>query len=72
MATSSEAIKKATGKTADEWIKIIDREGGRDMNHTEIARMLYDKSYIKKQKGWPDSNALRSNAGWWCQTVTVA
>jgi uncharacterized protein YndB with AHSA1/START domain len=54
---SSKSVQKATGKTLEEWYKIIDREGGKKMTHREIARMLYDKKYIK--------------SGWWCQMVTV-
>jgi uncharacterized protein YndB with AHSA1/START domain len=54
---TSEAVVKATGKNWDEWVKIIDKEGGDKMSHKEIARMLYDKGYVK--------------SGWWCQSVTV-
>lgn len=55
--TSTEAVQKATGKSWDEWIKIVDKEGGANMTHKEIARMLHDKKYIE--------------SGWWCQQVTV-
>lgn len=54
---SSEAVKNATGKTWDEWIKILDKEGAKNMPHKDIARLLKDKKYIK--------------SGWWCQMVTV-
>lgn len=54
---SDEAVRKATGKVWSEWIKIIDRENGEKLTHKEIARLLYDKKYIK--------------SGWWCQMVTV-
>lgn len=54
---SSEAVKKATGKTWDEWIKIIDAFGGKTMTHRDIARVLFEKKYIK--------------SSWWCQMVTV-
>lgn len=54
---SAEVVKKATGKTLEEWFVIINKEGGEKMTHKEIARMLYDKKHIK--------------SGWWCQMVTV-
>lgn len=54
---STEAVEKATGKSWDEWIEIIDKEGGEKLTHKEIARLLYDKKYIEN--------------GWWCQQVTV-
>lgn len=54
---TSEAVKKGTGKSWDEWFEIIDREGGEKMTHKEIVQMLYDEEYIK--------------SGWWCQSVTV-
>lgn len=54
---SSESVEKATGKGWDEWVEIIDKEGGREMTHKEIAQMLWDKEYLKN--------------GWWCQMITV-
>ena len=52
---SSEAVKKATGKTWDEWLVILDREGARQMLHKDIARLLRGKGYIE--------------SGWWSQMV---
>jgi uncharacterized protein YndB with AHSA1/START domain len=54
---TDEAVKKATGKGWEEWVKILDKEGAEKLNHKEIARLLFDKGYIK--------------SGWWCQSVTV-
>ncbi len=54
---SSDAVKKATGKGWDEWIKTIDQLGATKMTHKQIAQMLWDKKLIK--------------SGWWCQMVTV-
>lgn len=54
---SDEAVKKATGKTWDEWFTLLDAKGARDMSHKDLARMLYDEGLIK--------------SGWWCQSVTV-
>lgn len=53
---SDEAVKKATGKTAKDWFTIIDKAGGTEMTHKEIARFLYDTQGV---------------AGWWAQMVTV-
>jgi len=54
---SSEAVHKATGKTWDEWISFLDKLGAKEMEHKEIARMLYDEGHVR--------------SGWWCQMVTV-
>jgi uncharacterized protein YndB with AHSA1/START domain len=54
---SDDAIEKATGKKWDEWFRVLDGSGARDMNHTEIARLLHE------EHGVP---------GWWAQNVTVA
>jgi hypothetical protein len=53
---SSDAVKKATGKGWSDWIKILDKEGGKNMTHKEIAQRVYDKYEI---------------SGWWSQMVTV-
>jgi uncharacterized protein YndB with AHSA1/START domain len=53
---SDEAVQKATGKGWNEWFQIIDRAGGAEMNHKEIARHLYDREGV---------------SGWWSQCVTV-
>jgi uncharacterized protein YndB with AHSA1/START domain len=50
-------VKKATGKTWNEWFGLLDRAGAREMEHREIASQLLDRG--------PISNA------WWAQTVTV-
>lgn len=53
---SSEAVKKATGKNWNDWIKLLDKAGAKEMTHKEIAQMIYDKHEI---------------SGWWSQMVTV-
>lgn len=53
---SSEAVAKATGKTWDEWLALLDRAGADKMKHADIARYLHEKAKC------PD---------WWCQMVTV-
>lgn len=42
---SNTAVQKATGKSWDNWIKIIDKEGGDSLSHKEIAKMLSDKAW---------------------------
>ena len=58
MPTSEEAVKKATGKSWEQWIRIIDGFGGRKLEHKEIAQKLAEKKLI--------------NSSWWRQSVTVA
>jgi uncharacterized protein YndB with AHSA1/START domain len=50
------SIRTGSGKTWDEWFRILDDWGGADRSHRDIARWLRD------ERGVP---------GWWAQTVTV-
>ena len=52
----SPAVLKATGRAWDEWLKVLDRAGARDMPHKEIAALLAGKFAVP---------------GWWSQMVTV-
>ncbi|MBI4050552.1 MAG: hypothetical protein HY396_01090 [Candidatus Doudnabacteria bacterium] len=65
---SSRAVKKATGRTWEQWIRFLNVQGAAKMLHKDIARLLYDQGHIKN--GWPASRSSKSE-GWWCQTVTV-
>ena len=53
---TGDAVKATTGKTWDQWCRILDRAGGRMMEHKEIARVL------QKQHGLTP---------WWSKTVAV-
>lgn len=50
------AVKKATGRTWTEWIKLLDAAGAKSWPHAEIALWLHKKHPV---------------ADWWCQMVTV-
>lgn len=53
---SSEAVAKATGRTWEEWVAVLDKAGARRLEHKQIADLV----------------ATRFDIGpWWCQTVTV-
>lgn len=52
----SAAVERATGKSWDWWLAILDKAGAREMSHPEIARLLADRH------GLPP---------WWSQMVTV-
>lgn len=56
-AISSDAVKKATGKTWEQWVFLLDKLGTKNMAHREIVRMLFDRKLIRNP--------------WWCQMVTV-
>lgn len=58
---NTEGIEKATGKRWEEWVKILDDIGAKDLTHKEIARKLYDMLDGKLE-----------NHGWWAQGITVA
>jgi hypothetical protein len=51
-----QAVLAKTGKTWQQWIDTIDKAGGRDMTHQEIAAMLSGKFGVPP---------------WWTQMVTV-
>ncbi|HUL95345.1 MAG TPA: hypothetical protein VLT89_05005 [Usitatibacter sp.] len=52
----NEAVMRATGRSWDEWIKVLDRAGAKRMPHKDIALMLSRKFSVPN---------------WWSQMVTV-
>lgn len=54
---SSDAVKKATGKDWEQWIRFIDRRGGDAMEHKAIVKLLARDGKIA--------------SGWWQQMVCV-
>lgn len=50
------AVRKATGKGWDDWLKLLDRAGGAKLDHPAIARLLHEKHGV---------------GDWWSQMVTV-
>lgn len=53
---SAERVKEKTGKSYDEWFRVLDAWGAKSRDHTSIARHLTDDLEVP---------------GWWAQTVTV-
>jgi len=53
---TSDAVKKATGKSWAQWLKLLDQAGGRKWPHRQTAEFLDEKHHL---------------AGWWAQMVTV-
>ncbi|MDF3040881.1 MAG: hypothetical protein K0Q71_3587 [Thermomicrobiales bacterium] len=53
---SDAAVRRATGKSWDEWFALLDAWDGTTHTHTEIARHVYETYGID---------------GWWAQNVTV-
>ena len=53
---SDEAVRAKTGKTWAEWLRVIDRAGGKKMDHKSIAQFLQREKKL---------------SGWWAQMVTV-
>lgn len=53
---SSEAVRAATGKTWTQWCTLLDKAGGRSMNHKEIVAIVGGKHGV---------------GPWWQQMVTV-
>jgi hypothetical protein len=54
---SDEAVKAKTGKTWKEWFTILDKAGGKKMNHQEIVQYL---------------NSEHGVGPWWRQMVTAS
>jgi uncharacterized protein YndB with AHSA1/START domain len=53
---SSEAVKKATGKTWEQWFKELDSFGGAEKGRKAINELLYEKMKVDP---------------WWCATIVV-
>jgi len=57
LLVADEAMRRATGKSHQEWFALLDAWGATDHNHAEIARWLSEAHDVP---------------GWWTQNVTVA
>jgi uncharacterized protein YndB with AHSA1/START domain len=55
-AISNDAVKAKTGKTWNQWFRILDRWGAIEKDHKSIARHLHSRHGL---------------SGWWSQAVTV-
>lgn len=53
---SSSAVARGTGRTWEQWFRLLDRAGGAKMEHKTIAALLHEKHGL---------------SGWWAQMVTV-
>ncbi|HUP90974.1 MAG TPA: DUF4287 domain-containing protein [Solimonas sp.] len=53
---STAAVKKATGKSWDQWFALLDKAGAKTMRHASIAELLSGKHKV---------------GDWWGQMVTV-
>jgi len=53
---SDQTLSARTGRTWEEWVRLLDARGARSMIHRDIAE------YLCEEHGIP---------GWWAQTVTV-
>jgi hypothetical protein len=53
---SDESVKKATGCAWEKWVFVLDKAGGTEMSHPELAK------YIREKYKTPS---------WWTQTVAV-
>jgi hypothetical protein len=53
---SDAAVRSGSGKTWDEWFRLLDAWDATTRSHRDIARWLRDQHHV---------------AGWWAQTVTV-
>jgi Domain of unknown function (DUF4287) len=55
--TSDESVRTNTGRSWDQWFKLLDKWGAKTNKHPEIVRFLMDEHDVP---------------GWWAQSVTVA
>ncbi len=56
LGMSSEAVQKKTGRTWEQWISTLDRDGCSETPHKEIAEYLANKYQL---------------GAWWSQTVAI-
>ena len=56
LMTSDDAVRRATGRSHDEWFALLDAWGATERRHPEIAR------WLGEEHGAP---------GWWRQNITV-
>ncbi|HEX2080583.1 MAG TPA: SRPBCC domain-containing protein [Longimicrobium sp.] len=54
---SDEAVRTATGRTWDEWEKVLDARGAAGLSHKQIVALLEEMGEIR--------------SAWWVQSVTV-
>ena len=54
---SSQAVFRATGKSWEEWLQVLDRAEAREMNHRQIVALLAEDPGL--------------SSGWWQQTIAV-
>lgn len=54
---SDEAVSTATGKSWDEWFRLLDEAGAGQMTHKEIVALLEPYDHV---------------SGWWQQSIAVA
>ena len=54
---SEESVRNNTGRSWDQWFKLLDKWGAADKKHPEIVRFLIDKHEVP---------------GWWAQSITGA
>ena len=55
--TGEDVVRSSTGRTYDEWFKVLDKLGAKDRKHGEIARWLREEHDLD---------------GWWAQSITGA
>lgn len=55
--TSEDAVRTNTGRTFEEWFKVLEKWGAKEKRHGEIARWLMEEHEVD---------------GWWAQSITVA
>jgi hypothetical protein len=53
---SDEAVKEKSGKTWEEWFKILDRAGAKEWEHKQISSYLFEKQKVSP---------------WWSQMISV-
>ena len=53
---ADEKVRSKTGRTWEEWTRVLDAHGASGMTHREIARLIRDRYEV---------------SDWWTQTVTV-
>jgi hypothetical protein len=54
---NEEAVRENTGRSWDQWFRLLDKWGAKDKKHPETVRLLREEHEVD---------------GWWAQSITVA
>ena len=64
MATVSASLRERTGRTLDEWVALVQREGPDPLDQKAARRWLKDVHGVLQNSQWAIADAAARDAGW--------